>query len=188
MSSSTLEIIRCSLESATQVENFNEWELKNVTAIGGAIAVGFEEKSENLLVVSSAGQSVFNCATGERAYRNREEDGYDEARLEGRRLDLLDAPVIRMSGPDGGGLLRVTSDGWTVNTLPIDWPKLYHIIEPPDASIHSLSPQLKAYGKDATYYLLKADLSEPVAFGFSWTGKSLVWCDRSDLHIWSRAQ
>lgn len=175
-----------SLHNTDAGVGFDPWRLTVQAAVGGACAVGFDRKSEELLVVSSNGQSVFECTSGERIYRNREGDGYDPMLLEGHRLDEPTASPFAMSGSDGGGLLKVTSDGWTVDTIQLKWPHTFCILQPPGTSIYFLHDKPNAPKKDGTYHLVQSQLGEPVAFGFSWSGKSLVWCDKSDLYVWTR--
>jgi len=175
-----------SLQYADACAVFEPWRLTVQAAVGGACAVGFDRKSEDLLVVSSNGQSVFECTSGERVYRNRESDGYNPMLLAGHRLDDPKASSFVMSGSDGGGLLKVTSDGWTVDTFHLDWPRTFCILQPPGASIYFIHDKPYAPKGDGTYHLVKSQFGEPVAFGFSWSGKSLVWCDRSDLYVWTR--
>jgi hypothetical protein len=175
-----------SLRNADVGVRCDTWRLTIQAAVGGASAVGFDRKSEDLLVVSSNGQSVFECTSGERIYRNRASDGYDPMLLEGHRLDEPKASPFAMSGADGGGLLTITSDGWTVDTFHLDWPHTFCILQPPGASIYFLHDKPFAPKKDGTYHLVQSQLGKPIAFGFSWSGKSLVWCDRSDLYVWAR--
>ena len=175
-----------SLQNADPGVGFDPWRLTVHAAVGGACAVGFDKKTEDLLVVSSNGQSVFECTSGERIYRNRESDGYDPMLLEGHRLDEHTASPFTMSGSDGGGLLKATFDGWTVDTFQLDWPHTFCILQPPGASIYFLDDKPYSPKKDGTFHLVQSQFGEPVAFGFSWSGKSLVWCDRSDLYVWTR--
>lgn len=79
------------------------WQWIETIAVGGLYAAGFDN-SENLLVVSSDGQSITDTKTGERLYRNHDKDGYDEKKLEVIPLDNPSHPPIRMSGLGGGGI------------------------------------------------------------------------------------
>jgi hypothetical protein len=186
MNKSLKETLLSSLLKAQITDDFEPWKLKIATAVGGACALGFDRNSEILLVVSSNGQSVFDCESGERIYRNRDDDGYYPLRLEGRRLDDANAPPFQMSGAAGGGLLTTTSDGWQIDTLQLEWPRTFCILQPPNTSIYFLQEKWREYKKDASYQVVKSDLGLPVAFGFSWSGQTLVWCNRSDLFVWTR--
>jgi len=179
------DFLLSSLKEADAERNFGPWKQSIASSAGGLSAVGFDRKSETLLVVSSNGQAVFNCVSGERIYRNRDEDGYIPLLLEGCRLDKPDAEPFLMAGTDGGGLLAGTFDGWSTDILEIDWPSCYCIVQPPNTSIYFLYPKWLNCGKDASYHLISRD-AKPVAFGFSWSGNSFVWCDRSDLLVWTR--
>ncbi len=186
MSNELKRVLLLSLQAAQVADNFEPWKLTVASPVGGACALGFDRNSESLLVVSSNGQSVFDCTSGKRVYRNRDDDGYDPLTLEGRRLDDPDASPFQMSGSLGGGLLTTTPDGWHIDTLQLDWPRTYCILQPPQASIYFLHEKWREYRKDASYHVVKSKLGSPIAFGFSWTGKTLVWCDRVDLFAWTR--
>ena len=182
-----LEPIRKALKDAKLTREALPWRLVSERAVGGLIAVGFERNNENLLVVSPNGQSVIDCTSGEVVYRNREENGYDIENLQGRRLDNPSSPPFSMSGLDGGKLRAGTSDGWGVQEIAIEWPKTHCFLEPPNASIFfSKTSSYDPFDRDSTFFLLSKDISETRAFGFSWTGKTLIWADSSDLRIWHR--
>jgi hypothetical protein len=146
-------------------------------AVGGLEAIGFERTTENLLVASSSGQSVIDCKTGEKRYRNYEHDGYDWSALRGRALNSGDENWIEMCGLHGGGLRTVSDDGYSVRQIPLEWPICYFVLEHPKSSIYLQMPKFDLLLKDY----------EARSWGFSWTGKTLVWADGSGLHIWGRS-
>ena len=186
MDTKLIDILSDALASSRPMQSEAPWQLVTRSSAGGAFAAGFDPANEELLVVSANGQGIFDAVTGDRVYRNREESGYDHEKLEAVRLDKPDARPIPMAGDDGGGLRRTTSDGWTIDNLQINWPTSYSILQQPGASIFFLGPQWEQRGKDASFRVLVQSEGLPVAFGFSWSGKSLVWLDRSDLIIWTR--
>ncbi len=155
------------------------WKMVTVFAVGGLHAVGFAENSEELLVASSNGQSVTDGLTGVQLYRNRESDGYDSRKLTARRLDQPDGPVFRMSGLEGGGLRTCTDDGWRLSLTYSNWPKgrlLLH--EPKESPFPSKNIM---FGKTVL-----AERYEFRAWGFSWSGKVMVWSDEVDVRVYRR--
>ena len=70
--------VQHALASASLNRSPEAWTLVVNRAVGGLFAVGFEKGTESLLVVSSSGQSVFDCSTGKTIYRNRDQDGFDD--------------------------------------------------------------------------------------------------------------
>ncbi|MEX3016770.1 hypothetical protein [Gymnodinialimonas hymeniacidonis] len=156
-------------------------------AVGGLTGVGFERENETLLVTSANGQSVIDCTNGERLYRNRDDDGLGHGFLQAQRLDRPQDAPISTSGIEGGGLPCLTTDGWTCRSIPLDWPETFHILEPPGASIYFSKSLFAGSNKDATFFLMAKAADETRAFGFSWTGQTLIWACSSDLFIWSRA-
>jgi hypothetical protein len=85
-----------------------------VYAVGGLFGVGYATASELLLVLSSQGRGVFDCATGERLARDYEESHkfFDPIRLTAVGFGPLDGQAIRIAGLFGGGLPLTTLDGW----------------------------------------------------------------------------
>ena len=163
------------------------WALVTETSAGGAFAAGFDRDSEDLLVVGDGGQTIYDGSSGARIYRNRSESGYDETALAARRLDRASCAPIPMAGDHGGGLRKTTGDGWSVDILQLRWPSAFSVLHPPRCSIYFLADAWKGLGKDARFHLVMKSAGLPVAFGFSWSGNSLLWLDRSDLFLWRRS-
>ena len=156
-------------------------------AVGGLRAVGFLKSQgqacvDKLLAIGSNGQTVIDCFSGEIISRNREKDGYDENELTGWVLSSNYSEPIPMSGIDGGGLKACTEDGWSVDSISINWPIYHFILQHPGSNIfldHKLS-------RESEFDLIDFD-HKAVAWGFSWSGKTLVLATSSDVIIWTRA-
>src|SRR5262249_37257854 len=99
------------------------WRLIGGFGIGGVTAVGVGPRSDLLLVVSWSGRGVFDCVTGERVARDpaAPQDGtenwQDDFELEAQGIGPLEGQRIRTAGLFGGGLPRLTHDGWIVEQL-----------------------------------------------------------------------
>jgi hypothetical protein len=156
------------------------WRQIKTIAIGGLEAVGFEEGSERLLVVSSSGQGLFDCPTGERLSRNVEQDGYEPYLLLAHVVGQERGPAIRMAGLHGGALPTVTRDGWQAEALSLDWPAKTLLVTEPGSWLYG-----RRYGKRDEFFKLAKE-SELRAFGFSWTGLSLIIATSSDVTVYSR--
>lgn len=178
--------LKRALSVATIVSSPGLWKQTVHLGVGGLFAVGFDTKTENLVVVSMNGQSVIDCSTGQLIYRNREQDGFNNKWLNATRLDSPNCSPINMAGLYGGGLKASTSDGWSVKSFPIEWPETYYILEPPDSSIYYADEKWRGHSKNCSFFLLGKDRGESCAFGFSWSGKFLVLASTSDLFVWSR--
>ena len=179
-----INVLNDVLASSLRMQSEPPWSLVTHTSAGGAFSAGFDRVTEELIVASENGQSIFDAVTGNRIYRNRENSGYDQAQLEATRLDKTGCPPIPMAGEHGGGLCRTTSDGWSIDTLQMKWPTAFSVLQQPNASIFFLAPQWNGLGKDTSFRVVMKSEGLPVAFGFSWSGKSLIWLNRSDLFIW----
>lgn len=186
MDTNIKNVLNDALSSTPKMQSEAPWRLVIQTSAGGAFAAGFDRVTEELIIISDEGQGIFDLSTGSRVYRNREKSGYDQARLEATRLDKSDHRPIPMAGEFGGGLSRITSDGWSIDTLQLNWPTTYSVLHQPNASIFFLAPHWNGRGKDASFRVVMKSEAMPVAYGFSWSGKSLIWLDRSDLLIWHR--
>jgi hypothetical protein len=90
------------------------WRVHPVYSVGGLFGVGYAPDSDLLLVLSSQGRGVFDCATGEKLARNYDEahDFFDAIRLTAAAFGPLAGQLVRIGGLFGGGLLLTTADGW----------------------------------------------------------------------------
>ena len=158
------------------------WTTVTRFAVGGLEAVGFDEQSDELVVVSSQGQGIFDPGSGERVYRDRSQDGYDWKTLSARRGDKPDAGLIRMSGIHGGQLRTVTDDGWTLQTVVYERPKTRLILGTSNYTVTAskLPPRDK--------WFVLGDACEFRVWGFSPTGNILIWSDEVDIHMLRRTE
>lgn len=143
---------------------------------GGLRSVGFDRDSELLLVISASGKGVFDCRTGIKLARDSKDEDEDVVLLEAPGIGPLAGKTLRMSGLFGGGLPRGTRDGWRVEL--VEEPTFVMLYEP-----NAMLPR----PADRSVYGRKLLIGEPVrAYGFSYTGKSLVIATPADITIYSR--
>ena len=158
------------------------WEALPVFAVGGLVEVGFAEGGELLLVISSQGRGVIDCSTGEKVARDSSSPDdpscswFDDSLLIADGIGPLEGRRIRLSGLSGGGLPRGTPDGWNIESIVLDWPH---------ASLLLVSPWQSIFQDTAQFAKLGVE-SEVRAFGFSYTGNTLVLATSSDLTIWKK--
>ncbi|MEZ6196754.1 MAG: hypothetical protein R3F20_13680 [Planctomycetota bacterium] len=158
-----------------QVEPPAPWELSLSVTIGGLMAVGFATGTTRFLVLSLQGRGLFDGLTGERLScdENLSDEDYDPFRLIGRGIGPIRGEEVRMSGVYGGGLTRVTSDGWWVESCGLEWPEQTIILARPSST-----------GEE--YFRLRSEI-EIVALGFSECGRCLVIAgDYGSLSIYRR--
>ncbi|MDR6742526.1 hypothetical protein J2X56_004557 [Herbaspirillum sp. 1173] len=82
------------------------WQKTGAFAVGGLTEVGFSQRSELLLVVSSAGRGVIDCTRGEKIARDYEINGdwYSASSLTCEGIGPLKDERIQLAGLVGGGL------------------------------------------------------------------------------------
>ena len=161
------------------------WIHKNTFAIGGLENVGYASKQDNLLVLSSQGQGIFDCIAGEKIARKNDGSdwwsSFDETTNSIEGFDCLTGITITKHGLYGDDhLLRTTHDGWTLSISkpePDDKPFEKFLIQ----KIFLISPDQKQ-----KTFIAKDGPCEFRAFGFSETGNSFVVASSCDLLIYSR--
>jgi hypothetical protein len=153
------------------------WKLVATFAVGGLRSVGFDQESENLLVVSSQGRGVIDCLTGEKVARDYEEFYENETILEAQGIGILSDRTIRMSGLFGGGLPNITEDGWQLECVTLKWPEQMLILLPPSSNLYG-----SVTGHPDTMTKIFED-SCIRAYGFSYTGRSLIVATTSDVTV-----
>lgn len=107
---------------------------------------------------------------------DNEDQWYGRDNLIAHGFGPLEGQQVRLAGISGGGLRRGTLDGWCVESFAIDWP---------DVSLLLLEPNQSIFQEDAVFHKLDVQ-SELRAFGFSYTGRSLIYAISSDLVIFHR--
>ncbi|MDY6785949.1 MAG: hypothetical protein SW833_25955 [Cyanobacteriota bacterium] len=152
-----------------------------VRAVGGLEMVGFAENSDLLLVVSLSGRGLFDCTSGEKIARDRDDDDlawYDWDKLSASGIGSLEGRKIRLAGLYGGGLITITRDGWQLDLIAPTWPDYRVILCPPHADI---------YDDLAACVQVEQDC-EIRAFGFSETGRSFIVALNHSLYIYARSE
>jgi hypothetical protein len=175
-----LDPVRQRVRAAKVTKPGSPWAFIGSITVGGLTEVGFAEDSDLLLVISSQGRGIIDCTTGQKIARDRSEENaetwYGSHFLIGQGFGPLDGKQVRLAGLSGGGLPVCTKDGWSVERLAIDWP---------DDCLLLLEPFSSIYRADARFLKLAVE-REVRAFGFSFSGTSLIIATSSDVRILSR--
>ena len=156
------------------------WRKISTIAVGGLRAIGFDRQSELLLVVSSSGRGVIDCATGVRVTRDDGEYFEDTRFMEAAGVGPLEGLTVRVAGGQGGGLPTSTHDGWSIEVVTRDWPEREVLMLAPFASLFDF-----LQGKPSRFNKIAVE-SELRASGFSYTGRTLVVASSSDILIFGR--
>jgi hypothetical protein len=158
------------------------WIASGTQAVGGLTDVGFIPGTDFLLVLSSQGRGIYDCLTGQRVARDRDEAyPFDTASLTASAFADFAEQTVHTAGIHGGGLALTTHDGWSIADFMFDWPEPIVTLSPA-----GLSWEYAEMGRPTVIYRLPAD-STTRAFGFSPTGRSIVLASSSDLQMISRA-
>ena len=158
------------------------WRTSGVFAVPGLEAIGFDRSGELLLVVSQEGRGVIDCVSGEKVARKHGDTGAHQPPhlLQAQGIGPLDGATVAMSGRHGGGLPRVTHDGWSLEVVTLEWPTQDVLLVPPGLSLFATDED-----GPARFTRIESD-PDLQACGFSYTGRSLVVATATDLLIYHR--
>jgi hypothetical protein len=175
--SAHLDPVRSKLRAASVAQPPHPWRAFPTYAVGGLEFVGFDRAGRYLLVVSSNGRGLFDCLTGEKIAREYDGSGpwRDDDHLECMGIGPIAEQIVPMAGLGGGGLRRRGAEGWSIETLAIDWPDKLVVLLPAFRSV---------YEADAPFTVIACE-SELRAAGFSPPGTTLIVATSSDFFWWS---
>lgn len=175
--SAHLDPVRSKVRAAPIAQPPHPWRPLPTYAVGGLAYVGFDHAGRYLLVVSSSGRGLFDCVTGEKVARQHDDYGpwLDEDHLECTGIGPIAGETVRLAGLGGGGLRRGGAEGWSIETLAVDWPDNLVVLLPPFRSL---------YQPDAPFTVIASEC-ELRAAGFSAPGRTLVVATSSDFYWWS---
>ncbi|BCM91462.1 hypothetical protein IAD21_03335 [Abditibacteriota bacterium] len=157
------------------------WRRSGSCAVGGLEMVGYGDNSDFILILSSSGRGVFDAINGWKVARdletyNEDESWFDFTRLQCLGIGPLEGQVVTMAGLWGGGLVRVSDDGFALQAVAPTWPDFRVLLSPPRANIHNHLDQCVQVEED---YEIRA-------FGFSPTGKSFLVALNHTLYTFIR--
>ena len=162
----------------------NSWKKVATVGIGGLTDVGYADNSDLLLVVSTQGRGVFDCITGKRLARIREneldeDEWYYWRKLKALGIGPLEGQMISIAGLFGGGLLQATEDNWELEAIQTHWP---------DTSVVLIQPHQTFFWEEPSGWtkIFEEQVCEFRTYGFSETGCSFVIATSCQLHIFSR--
>ncbi len=176
------------------------WQYMTFVHVGGLEAIGYEESSDLLLIVSSSGRSVVDCLTGDKVARDyteteedleddwedggEVEDWYKPFQLLAEGIGPLAGQVIRLAGIGGGGLPTSTPDRWRLEIVAPDWPNSFVILHAPaGVADKQITPGVQV--KVAPRHGLGDVI---LVCGFSPTGKSFVVGRSDGVDIFKRVE
>ncbi len=142
-------------------------------AIAGLLYAGFSEVStEKLICISSQGQSVINCKTGEKKFCDENYDEHDLIAC----ADELGDEMIHIAGIGGGGMCHYSGNGETLQLAAPHYPKEQVIFMPDFKDCFSSPKECRIIFED---YGIRT-------FGFSKCGNYMIACSSSDLSIFTK--
>lgn len=146
---------------------------KITIAVGGLMYIGFSEiHTEKLVCISSRGQSVIDCRSGQKQYC---EENYEEENLRAWAEELGEESLA-IAGEGGGGLRRYAAGGDILDKVAPFWPREIVIFM---SDFHSW------YINPEECWIVWEGY-EARAYGFSRCGNFFVIATSSDLTIYRR--
>lgn len=161
------------------------WENVSTHSVGGLENIGYAPDQDYVIVLSSQGQGIFDCLSGERIARlNNDSDWWEKFDRTNNSIvgfDILDGVnIITFGIYSKDDLRKSTKDGWRLEFSP-------HQIDANESSkIHSQEIYLALPEINHKEVIYKDGPCELRAFGFSDTGKSLIVASSCELIIYSR--
>jgi hypothetical protein len=180
MNTSHLDILRRTIAQCPIGRPPEPWQLVTERAAGSLLEVGFDRESELLLVTSSAGRSVIDCLTGEKVARDYTENVESNRYLEAQGIGPLAGKTIAMSGINGGSLPLGSNDGWQVESVCLAWPEHHLLLVEPGSWLYGAE-----INRPAVFRKLAIE-SGYRAFGFSYSGRTLIIASSCDLVVYHR--
>ncbi|AWA31054.1 hypothetical protein HYN48_13705 [Flavobacterium magnum] len=168
------------VDSAKVVDTPPNWE-KLTFAVGGLSEVGFSKfYPELLLIVSSQGRGIIDCAKFELIERDNNTDWnwIDSYNLWAMGIGKLSEEKIIVSGLHGGGLPFSNNEGDCIQFMATNWPIIDLIFEPNDKSIFNVEEAGECYRIFNDYELR--------AYGFSYNGQYFVIATNSEINIYRK--
>lgn len=142
-------------------------------AVGGLMYIGFSEiHTEQLVCISSQGQSLIDCKTGKKRYV---EELFDEDDLIAY-TDGIESEVVHIAGMCGGGLRTFSKYGDSLEKIAPIWPTEQIIFMPNYYSWWD-------YPKDCNIVF---DGYETRAYGFNKSSDIFVIATSSELIIFKK--
>jgi hypothetical protein len=166
------------LSMATKTINPPGWKHVTTAAIGGLTCIGFSKTTPVLLVCSSSGRGLFECASGAKITRDEEEyAGLDESGLYCSGIGKIENETIHMAGIYGGGLPLTTKRGESIDVASPHWPEQDMFL-----CLNNKNVLIEGHQSDC-YRLLSDDLR---AYGFSWCSNFFIAATGSEFYLWKR--
>ena len=180
MSESHQDKLRKILESMPISSVPEPWSIVGAFAVGGLTEIGFVPNSDDLLVVSSQGRGLFDAASGEKLSRDDEAffDNPDSTGQTAPGIGRARDAIVPLAGLLGGGLPRITRDGWMIDVIQLPWPR------------HGLflSSNFKPCYDDSgnSWKICEDGACEYRMAGFSPSGRAFVFASSCELVIYGR--
>lgn len=150
-------------------------------AIGGLFNVGYQSKSDVLIVLSSQGSGIFNCLTAQKIYRD-DKDWYEDLDQSNSSINAIGPYLterVTVYGVNNPVNLPSTKFG--------DWELIITAPQPEKPPFERFKVQKVSLKNSLTgeeIFVTQDGPCEMRAFGFSDTGNSFVVALSCELTIW----
>lgn len=162
------------------------WRLVSDRGVASLYGIGYDKKSDMLLLDHCDGPEIIDCLTGSSLATSI--DALEQNKLdllEAKGFGPLDGKIISMTTLQGGGLPIRTSDGWHLMEACFDWPHKEILLIHPGSTLFNWEES--QYGDEFDrIWIDEQEVHSLRFYGFSFTGLSFVIATGSDFLVYTR--
>lgn len=156
---------------------------RNVSTLVG---VGYDKDSDLILIDHYDGPEIIDALTGQSIDVSDDEISFEESlKLQAKGFGPLEGKNISMQGVYGGGLPRITKDGWQFESIHVDCYCMDLILVHPGSVLFNWEGSQYKDSCDRIWDASK-ELHSVRCHGFSYTGKSFVIATEGDFVIYAK--
>ena len=180
------EKLRTRITGMPEVSPPSPWKTVCQRNVSTLVSVGYDKDSDLILIDHYDGPEIINAITGESVAVSDEEVTYEESlKLQVNGFGPLKGKQVSIQGIYGGGLPRITKDGWQLESIYIDCYSMDLILVHPGSVLVNWPGSRYKDNCDRIWDASKR-LHSIRSHGFSYTGRSFVIATEGDFAIYAK--